>query len=374
MAPPAPQSFSAAVQQDATDAQINQAVFAFAFAAAGLIVLGAVAYLCFCAVGVWTRARHASDVEERIPPRPLVLPAKVDEASKAPRRLILSPLYNLPLQDLEDMDKDHWSAEGGRPWRASLHAMGMASSAVHFGFPSLLRQLLTTHQDLNQFKLESDNSALSDSQETLSLAPEFLTPKLDAIPATEAKSSYHSSVNFSDDVSVIMPDGAYNPTAANPILPAAPNETLSFPAGGTVVHVIHSRGSSPNIVVEDYTPSECSSASCAGSFTSDTSLDDDGDGDGHATIDRLKVPPMSWVAPRALVDAPCATRENEEGAAGAEKTVQKKGSVARLVAVLGEISNVARRRPPLPSEAATLKQKAKRGPAANAKRSKENVL
>lgn len=138
MAPSAPLSSSAAAQQDATDARINQTVFAFAFAAAGLILLGAVAYICFWIIGRWTKS--SVEGEDNAPPRPLILPVKLEEAGKAPKRMILSPLYTLPLQELEDQeledpDKDHWTTDGGCSWRASLHAMGMRSTLVRYNVP-----------------------------------------------------------------------------------------------------------------------------------------------------------------------------------------------------------------------------------------------
>lgn len=131
MAPPAPpQTSGAAALQDAIDVKINQAVFGFALAAAGLIVLGTVAYVCFLAVG--RHCRRRVDVEEpvRQPPRPLVLPRKLEEAGGAPRRMILSPLFQLPVYDLEEPGQGAFSEHVGHSWRASLHAMGIAGASV----------------------------------------------------------------------------------------------------------------------------------------------------------------------------------------------------------------------------------------------------
>lgn len=132
-----PQSSSSAAQQDAADVKINQTVFAFALAAGALIVLGAVAYICFLVVGRYRRQHvdtglQSADtaVEARRPPRPLILPAKVEEAGKAPRRMILSPLFQLPVYDLEDTDKSAFTEHAGHSWRASLHAMGALGAVV----------------------------------------------------------------------------------------------------------------------------------------------------------------------------------------------------------------------------------------------------
>lgn len=124
-----PQSSAAAALQDAIDVKINQAIFGFALAAAGLIVLGGVAYVCFVVVGRYRR--KSVEVErERLPPRPLILPSKVEEAGRAPKRLILSPLFQLPVYDLEEANNGAFSEHANHSWRASLHAMGVGSVSV----------------------------------------------------------------------------------------------------------------------------------------------------------------------------------------------------------------------------------------------------
>lgn len=145
-----PLSPAAGAQQDALDATINQTVFALAFALAGVVVLGACAYLCFVAVGRWrVRAPEAADGEcESVQVqegegglRKLILPRKVQADVKAPRRLILSPLYTVG-SDFGGSSKDVWSTEEAeeedeerQTWRASLHAMGMAPDPVrHFSY------------------------------------------------------------------------------------------------------------------------------------------------------------------------------------------------------------------------------------------------
>lgn len=123
------QSSLSSAQHDAADVKINQSVFAVALILGVLVVLSAISYLCYYAVCRWRKVTPV-EVDEKQPPRPLVLPAKVEEAAKAPKRLILSPLYTLPLLDLEDLRKDALAVDDGQSWRASLHAMGNRSSVV----------------------------------------------------------------------------------------------------------------------------------------------------------------------------------------------------------------------------------------------------
>ena len=154
----------------------------------------------------------------------------------------------------------------------------------------------------------------------------------------------------------------------------------------TVVQVISSSTSSsiPDIIIEDYTPPSPSSSSlslsdssgsvyyCRSSTNSNASAN-------HDDRDLLQVPPMSWITPRELLDDPppspsvsallgssdiaadCSKRQDRIKPPTdtilpprATPAVKKKKSIKRLVAgVLGEISNVARRRPELPPSASS---------------------
>ena len=142
---------------------------------------------------------------------------------------------------------------------------------------------------------------------------------------------------------------------------------------GTIVEVIHSFGSSPNIVIEDYAPSTASSSSSIVSSCSGVSLDGN-----RVRRDLLRVPPMTWTAPREHV-SPCSPKSTTSPKKG-KKGLKKKGSMAKLVAMLSEISNVARLHPELSSStsednAASMKTKMLRKnlkTSSHRRRSKEN--
>lgn len=298
----------AAAQQDALDVKINTAVFGFALAAGGLVVLGAVAYVCFLVVGR-TRRQHLAAEEQRAslaahPPRELVLPAKVEGAARAPRRMILSPLFQLPVYDLEDPDKGQgaFAEHVGHSWRASLHAMGVAGG-VH------VRHTVTIAEE------DDDDLPLAARQAALKS------------PRSPRSCSEDASVDSSVDSPVVTtPPAAYE-------LPAS----AYHPPQTKIVEVIQSRGSSPDIVVEDYAPHlrPCVSASSSvGSSTADDTL--------------LRVPPMSWNAPREEIASTAPV------VLSTPKQVKKKSSMKKLVSALGDISNAVRLRPELPRKGTKL--------------------
>ena len=117
----------AGAQQDVLDATINQTVFALAFVLGGVVVLGACAYMCFFAVGRWRRRAVCSGgdlyveqegLEGMDVPRRLILPRKVEADAKAPRRLILSPLYTVGTDIGKDAFEDDAEEDLGS-WPAS---------------------------------------------------------------------------------------------------------------------------------------------------------------------------------------------------------------------------------------------------------------
>ncbi|GJE90502.1 hypothetical protein PsYK624_066410 [Phanerochaete sordida] len=337
----------------AAPAHTNTAALGLALAAGALLVLGGVAYACFLLVG---RARRAQLARRSLPhphpsssnptsrvssdnsiekgrekgPRPLVLPAKLaaarkyEEEGKAPRRMILSPLFQLPVYDLEDLGKGAFPVHAGLSWRASLHAMGAAAAQV--------RQSV----DLERKEVDEDE---------------------DDVPLATLRRSASRSPDFSTD----------SPTVATPRTPFAP------PAAHTkVVEIIQSRGASPDIVVSD-----CGALpSCASSSSSLAS-----DADADAAL--LQVPPMSWTAPRAPDDVvhvlgtasqqPPAKRQRQRRGQDEGRQVRKKGSVTKLVAALGDISNAIRLRPELPSAPASPKREKGRAATREGGR-KENAV
>lgn len=221
---------------------------------------------------------------------------------------------------------------------------------------------------------------MSDSNETLSLAPEQ-PPTMDVSHETEDKPS-RLSLDLTKDFSEFLSDDTdtdvdTDSPSADSTMSVTCDDNGATLSTGTIVEVIHSEGSSPNIVIEDYAISDSGSSSYLSDSDSDMSFDERRAGTGL-----LKVPPMSWVAPRGPMDTPlvayspptAATTEPTEPDVSTKNPVKRKGSMSKIVAVLGEISNVARLRPQLPSQLATQDKKAKRGPFRAALRSKENVV
>lgn len=192
--------------------------------------------------------------------------------------------------------------------------------------------------------------------------PASLVPEHPPPPAH--RHSYRLSLNLSQDIPPIAPAPERPALSSSADTPSPELPTPPLPC--TVVEVIHSYGSSPNIVVEDFAPPASDSSSSIYS-TSSAESDSTFDGSWARTArpqrDFLKVPPMSWTAPRDPTPPPPPPTQQSPKAQKAQKVqkakgqaapernqLQKKGSMTRLVAALGEITNVARLRPKLPLE------------------------
>ena len=126
MAPQVGESRTLLTEQDAVDMKVNQIFLAFALGIAGLVVLGATAYVCYYVVGRVRKADVSAEVDDmKQPLRSLVLPSIVKDGSKSkgPKRLILSPNYPLPVYTNFEWVEDADDSTRRRSWfKAMRHS------------------------------------------------------------------------------------------------------------------------------------------------------------------------------------------------------------------------------------------------------------
>lgn len=290
MAPSIPyQSPDAAIAQDAFDAKLNQTIFVIALVVGGFIQATALLYLCFWLIRK-SRARKPplDTTQEKRLPKQLLLPSRAELSASAPKRLILSTLSTPRFDRTPSGSEDRTGSSRTQTWRLPSPEN-----------PPIL-------------------PAISLHDENFSIYPPDWKPKGALASSSPDSPLYEVDLGTSD------------------------SDALTVGSISTVVEIIEPTGFAPRIVVEDFAPA-ASKAFFSDANDSDTESDMSID-DEKIDTSLLVVPPMSWMAPRDLVE----DRDRaQQCLTSPSKTVKKSRSMSSMLSIFSDISNVARLRPKL---------------------------
>ena len=291
MAPSVPYQSSNAAAQDAFDAKLNQTIFIIAFVVGGLSQLAAASYLCFWLIRKYRNRKALDTPQEKQLPKQLLLSSRAELSANTPKRLILSPLSVSRLGRMKHASTDGMAATGTRSCELASNS-SVCTPAISPDDPCE-KQLI----------VEVTTQTI---QEGFASVPPSLPP-------------LEMDLGTSD------------------------SDSLTLSSISTIVEVIEPVGFAPRIVVEDFAFTTRSFYPTINDSDSDSAMSvDDEKLDPHFLV----VPPMSWMAPRDLVESKDATQQRTEPSAN---KIKKSISMSSMLSLLSDISNVARLRPRLPT-------------------------